>query len=67
MLLSILTIYSYIGSTDFQLLSLYEINTDFQKILWLSLPFSKVDMTSGIFNKKKLSNLSKFTISNRKK
>jgi len=35
MLLSILTIYSYIGSTDFQLLSLYEINTDFQKILWL--------------------------------
>nr|UEX92958.1 NADH dehydrogenase subunit 4 [Marasmius crinis-equi] len=35
MLLSILTIYSYIGSTDFQLLSLYEINIDFQKILWL--------------------------------
>jgi hypothetical protein len=35
MLLSILTIYSYIGSTDFQLLSLYEINTDVQKILWL--------------------------------
>ena len=35
MLLSILTIYSYIGSTDFQLLSLYEINIDFQKVLWL--------------------------------
>jgi NADH:ubiquinone oxidoreductase subunit 4 (subunit M) len=35
MLLSILTIYSYIGSTDFQLLSLYEINIDFQKVLWI--------------------------------
>ena len=35
MLLSILTIYSYIGSTDFQLLSLYEINSDFQKVLWI--------------------------------
>ena len=35
MLLSILTIYNYIGSTDFQLLSLYEINIDFQKVLWL--------------------------------
>jgi NADH-ubiquinone oxidoreductase chain 4 len=35
MLLSILTIYNYIGSTDFQLLSLYEINIDYQKVLWL--------------------------------
>ena len=35
MLLSILTIYSYIGSTDFQLISLYEISLDYQKVLWL--------------------------------
>ena len=41
MLLSILYIYSYIGSTDFQVISLYEITLDSQKILWLSVPFSK--------------------------
>jgi NADH-ubiquinone oxidoreductase chain 4 len=35
MLLSILVIYSYIGSTDFQLISLYEISLDSQKLLWL--------------------------------
>jgi proton-translocating NADH-quinone oxidoreductase chain M len=35
MLLSILVIYHYIGSTDFQLISLYEISLDSQKILWL--------------------------------
>jgi NADH-ubiquinone oxidoreductase chain 4 len=35
MLLSILYIYSYIGSTDFQLISLYEISLDSQKFLWL--------------------------------
>jgi NADH-ubiquinone oxidoreductase chain 4 len=35
MLLSILTIYSYIGSTDFQLISLFEISLETQKILWL--------------------------------
>jgi len=35
MLLCILTIFSYIGSTDFQLISLYEISLDTQKILWL--------------------------------
>jgi proton-translocating NADH-quinone oxidoreductase chain M len=35
MLLCILVIYSYIGSTDFQLISLYEISLDSQKILWL--------------------------------
>jgi NADH-ubiquinone oxidoreductase chain 4 len=35
MLLSILVIYSYIGNTDFQLISLYEISLDSQKILWL--------------------------------
>lgn len=35
MLLSILMIYSYIGSTDFQLISLYDISFDYQKILWL--------------------------------
>jgi NADH-ubiquinone oxidoreductase chain 4 len=35
MLLCILMIYSYIGSTDFQLISLYTISLDSQKILWL--------------------------------
>lgn len=35
MLLCILSIYSYIGSTDFQLISLYDISLDTQKILWL--------------------------------
>ena len=37
MLLSILMIYSYIGSTDFQLISLpeYEISLSSQKLLWL--------------------------------
>ena len=35
MLLSILTIYNYIGSTDFQLISLIEISLESQKILWL--------------------------------
>lgn len=41
MLLAILQIYSYTGTTDFQLLSLFEIGLDSQKILWLSLSFSK--------------------------
>jgi NADH-ubiquinone oxidoreductase chain 4 len=36
MLLAILQIYSIIGSTDFQLLSLSEINLESQKILWLA-------------------------------
>uniref|UniRef100_UPI00315D6F7C NADH dehydrogenase subunit 4 n=1 Tax=Leucopaxillus giganteus TaxID=1167592 RepID=UPI00315D6F7C len=35
MLLCILIIFSYIGSTDFQLISLYEISLDSQKLLWL--------------------------------
>jgi NADH-ubiquinone oxidoreductase chain 4 len=35
MLLCILIIYSYIGSTDFQLISLYDISLESQKILWL--------------------------------
>ena len=35
MLLCILMIYSYIGSTDFQLISLYEISLESQKLLWL--------------------------------
>lgn len=35
MLLSILLIYNYIGSTDFQLISLTEISLDSQKMLWL--------------------------------
>jgi proton-translocating NADH-quinone oxidoreductase chain M len=35
MLLSILIIYSYIGNTDIQLISLYDISLDSQKFLWL--------------------------------
>jgi len=35
MLLSVLTIYNYMGSTDFSLISLNEISLDTQKILWL--------------------------------
>jgi NADH-ubiquinone oxidoreductase chain 4 len=35
MLLAILYIYSYTGSTDFQLISLSEINFEYQKLLWL--------------------------------
>lgn len=34
MLLSILLINSYIGSTDFQLISLYDISLDYQIIIW---------------------------------
>jgi LAGLIDADG DNA endonuclease family/Proton-conducting membrane transporter len=45
MLLAILTIYNHLGSTDFSLLSLYEINLDSQKLLWLSFPFSKEKLT----------------------
>jgi hypothetical protein len=53
MLLSILYIYSYIGSTDFQFISLYEISLESQKILWLSIPFSKEKLTSrGMINQK---------------
>ncbi len=35
MLLCILVIYSYVGSTDFQLISLYDISLESQKLLWL--------------------------------
>lgn len=48
MLLAILQIYSNVGSTDFILISLSEISLESQKILWLSLPFSKVDMTYSL-------------------
>lgn len=35
MLLSILTIYSYVGSTDFTLIGLNEISLESQKVLWI--------------------------------
>lgn len=35
MLLSVLTIYSYMGSTDFAIISLNEISLEAQKVLWL--------------------------------
>ena len=66
MLLCILSIYSYIGSTDFQLISLYDISLETQKILWLSFSFSKRNMTSRIINKNKntLNLLERFSRSN---
>jgi NADH-ubiquinone oxidoreductase chain 4 len=48
MLLAILYIYQNTGSTDFVMLSLSDINSSYQKILWLSLPFSKKDMTNRL-------------------
>jgi hypothetical protein len=57
MLLAILYIYSYIGSTDFQLISLSEISFEVQKLLWLSLSFSKRELTSRIIHKKNTLNL----------
>lgn len=50
MLLAILQIYSNVGSTDFQLISLSEISLESQKILWLSLSFSKRDMTNRLIH-----------------
>jgi NADH-ubiquinone oxidoreductase chain 4 len=52
MLLAIITIFYYLGSTDFQLISLTEISAESQKWLWLSLSFSKRDMTSSVIHKK---------------
>ena len=58
MLLCILTIYSYIGSTDFQLISLYSISLESQKIIWLSTPLQQgIIMTSRINIKNKNTNL----------
>ena len=37
MLLAVLQIYSYVGSTDFQFISLNEISLDSQKFLWLAI------------------------------
>lgn len=45
MLLAILQIYSYFGSTDFTIISLNEISLESQKILWLLLSFSKRKLT----------------------
>ena len=50
MLLAVLQIYSNIGSTDFQLISLSEISLESQKILWLSLSFSKRDVTNRLIH-----------------
>lgn len=35
MLLAIVQVYSYLGATDFALLSVSEISLEYQKILWL--------------------------------
>ena len=40
MLLAINEIYSNVGSTDFQLISLAEISLENQKILWLAFLFA---------------------------
>ena len=49
MLLAILQIYSYVGSTDFQFISLNEISLESQKILWLSLSFSKRSFSNVLY------------------
>jgi NADH-ubiquinone oxidoreductase chain 4 len=67
MLLSILYIYSYIGSTDFQLISLSEISFEYQKLLWLSLPFSKVELTSRDLNRNYSNIPNKFKLSKKMK
>ena len=36
MLLAIIKVYSYLGATDFALISVSEINLEYQKILWLA-------------------------------
>lgn len=54
MLLAIMVIYYNVGSTDFQLISLSEISASSQKLLWLSLSFSKRDMTNVIINKNQI-------------
>jgi NADH-ubiquinone oxidoreductase chain 4 len=53
MLLAIMTILYFLGSTDFQLISLSEISLESQKWLWLSFSFSKRNMTSRIIHKNK--------------
>jgi NADH-ubiquinone oxidoreductase chain 4 len=50
MLLCILMIYNYIGSTDFQLISLYSISLDSQKILWLSIPLQQGTILTSRIN-----------------
>lgn len=58
MLLAIITIQYYHGSTDFQLISISEISLESQKILWLSPSFSKRNMTSSINKDSKISGIS---------
>jgi hypothetical protein len=67
MLPSILIIFSYVGSTDFQIISLCDISLESQKLLWLSLSFSKRDMTSRIIHKNQntLNLLERFSRSNK--
>ena len=50
MLLAILYIYQNTATTDFLLLSLTDISLNYQKILWLSLSFSKINF-SNVFYK----------------
>ena len=50
MLLAIMAIFYFVGSTDFQLISLSEISLESQKWLWLSLSFSKRDMTNRLIH-----------------
>jgi NADH-ubiquinone oxidoreductase chain 4 len=49
MLLAIMAILYFVGSTDFQLISLSEISLESQKWLWLSISFSKRDLTSSFW------------------
>jgi hypothetical protein len=50
MLLAIITIQYHLGSTDFQVIYLSEISLESQKWLWLSISFSKINMTNRLIH-----------------
>jgi hypothetical protein len=68
MLLAVIQIYSHLGSTDYNLISLTEISLESQKILWLTTPLQQgSNMTSRIIikNNNTLNLLERFPRSNK--
>jgi len=51
MLLAIIQVYSYLGGTDFALLSVSEISLEYQKILWLNTLLQQQGPDQQIKNK----------------
>lgn len=51
MLLAIIQVYSYLGATDFALLSVSEISLEYQKILWLNTLLQQQGPDQQIKNK----------------